>query len=238
MNNPTASLATLISMRVGIDNSINEINKFEVPDTVLIKDYNTLKADVEAVIKSIDTYTENTINKQFTDLGIRQRELDTRRLARMAHPQKKPFSLTGLFSDTFMEIKKNFKVITLFFGMFMGAVVASHIFITPVTNLAEASVSKMSVYTLFYGMYGAVLFPFTILYGLYSPPMWRAPLFPLIEEGNEPGWVNIFPISLIAALFKYSPPSINDTASNKLLMRIMCGIAVAFSVIAVTLEVK
>ena len=129
-----------------------------------------------------------------------------------------------IIKSTYKEFKQHFRVITLILGMYFGGVVGSHWAITDGITVEEVS----TMYTVFYGIYGALLFPFAICWGIYSPPMWRAPFMPIYIRGKEPGWTTMFPISSFLEFFKYNPPSLDDTVTDKTFLQVMCVIIAGF----------
>ena len=120
-----------------------------------------------------------------------------------------------------------------FGGLYFGGVVGSHWAIS-----SNAHITKSAMYTLFYGIYGALLFPFAILWGIYMPPMWRAAFMPLYIRAESPGWTNVVPISFVLDFFKYDIAEENDTTVDKVFLRVMCGITAAFCGISLFIKSK
>ena len=239
MDVATIGPPVLNTMLQSIQDSIKQLNGLPKPDEALIAQYTQLSLDVNGVLATISTYKADTFPPKLTELNTRQAALDTQKEADVnapapaptpapAPPQKVTFM--GVISNTFAEFKKHFKLITLILGMFIGGVVGSHWFISSDMTLP---LTKNRLYTIFYGIYGALLFPIAVIWGIYKPPMWRAPLFPLLVRGEEPPWVNIFPISILSEMFVYNAPSSDDTNADKTFLRVMCGIVAGFSVLAV-----
>ena len=240
MDVATIGPPVLNTMLHSIQDSINQLNGLPTPSAELIAQYTQLSLDVNGVLATISTYTADTFPPKLTDFNTRQTALDTQKAAAVAaaasppppQPPAPPKKVTfmGIVSSTFAEAKQHFKLITLIVGMFIGGVVGSHWFISSDMTLP---LTKNRLYTFFYGIYGALLFPVAIAWGLYKPPMWRAPLFPLLVRGEEPPWTNIFPISMLSEMFRYNAPSSEDTTADKTFLRVMCGIVAAFSVAAI-----
>lgn len=86
---------------------------------------------------------------------------------------------------------QNILAIHIAFSVLFGGIIGSHFFI-------ETTMLKR----LYYFVYGATLFPFTLLAAIYQPPLWRATLIPLTEGSR--------------GLFSFVAPSPLDKPSGTL----------------------
>jgi hypothetical protein len=208
----------LTSLKGTITLSVNELEPIKSLDnnaTTLINDYNTLGGEIDTAIKFISTYTPTTFPEFVKGINTRIDGLNTRKINLMKpFVSKKEVSVKTIFSDTVDQIKNHIIFVTTFLGMMFGCIVATHWF-----RISDVNTDKNSFYFLFYAIFGALIFPIPVLYGVVNPPMWRAPLIPLfIKNETSPGWVNFPGISL----FSYIPPTPNDLYVGKEVLRIMC----------------
>ena len=100
-----------------------------------------------------------------------------------------------LESSTTLGAVYVFKIITYSAGMLFAIIIISNTFY-----------DKNIFYKIFYCIWGALLYPFVILYGVYSPPHWRAIFIPLIDMEDDSGWKSNILISPFIFLFKYTGP--------------------------------
>jgi hypothetical protein len=100
--------------------------------------------------------------------------------------------------------------------MMFGCIVATHWSIT-----SDIKIDKNMFYFLFYAMFGALLFPLPVLYGVINPPMWRAPLIPLFKkDANSSDFISYPGINL----FTYIAPTPQDLPIGRNVLRTMCVI--------------
>lgn len=207
-----ASVA-LTSMRTSVDSSISELKRFKIPDTALLAEYEALKKDLDATIASQNAITADALNAKVSEINIRFAKLDAQKQAALPDATASSTSIVGAtYSSTFYSVR----FFTTIIGMFLGAIIGSHWFLHQTVN--HDFLSNLVIYKLFFGFYGALLFPITLAYAVINPPMWRASFLPLYQRGSpeEPSWM--------PDAFTYFPPSPEDTDSGKKILQILSGI--------------
>jgi hypothetical protein len=208
--------------KTGVNSSITELTKINTTDSTksdLISKYKGILTHIDTISSSLTTYTEQTFSTAITELNTKIGSVDDLKAKYLApFTPKKEVNLGSILADTLTEIKNNIIGITTIFGMFFGCIVASH------WSLINGTVPSSMLYVLYYGFYGALLFPPVVLYGLLFPPMWRAPLIPLFKKDeNSPVWLQFPGINL----FTYVQPTVDDLPVGKGILRVMCGAVVA-----------
>ena len=214
----------LSSLKGNISSSISELeqlNSTKTEVTTLISDYKSFINKLDGTISRLSTFNATTFPEEIKSLNSENDTLNRRKLEILKqHNTKKEISTKSIISDIYTEIQTHLIFITTVIGMIFGCIVTSHWLIT-----ADLAIEKNAFYFLFYAIFGALLFPIPVLYGVVNPPMWRAPLIPLfIRNESSPAWVNIPGISL----FSYIPPTPNDLYVGKEVLRIMCIIVSGF----------
>jgi len=208
----------LTSLKGNVTSSINELQSIKYLDNnvdILIKDYNTVGTTIDTATQTLSTYTPTTFPNFIKDINTSIDALDKRKTNLMKpFISKKEVSVNSIFSDTVNEIKDHIIFVTTVLGMMFGCIVATHWFRT-----SDVKTDKNTFYFLFYAIFGALIFPVPVLYGVVNPPMWRAPLIPIFEKSEtSPAWVNFPGISL----FSYIRPTPNDLYVGKEVLRMMC----------------
>jgi hypothetical protein len=206
-------------MQQSVLSSIAELKRSPTVDANILKDYETLKTDIDAAIGSKGSLTPDALTTKVSDLNVRLVALTEKKNAALPAADSAtntPTTLLGAtYSNTFFAIKGFMTIL----GSILGAIIGSHWFLQATVN--NDFMSNRTLYKLFYALYGALLFPFTLMYAVINPPMWRAPLLPLYERGSEgePAWV--------PGVFKYYPPSPDDSDTGKKILQILSGIVLA-----------
>jgi hypothetical protein len=225
----------LNSINTNITSSISELSQTNRNDstiTAIITDYRSLQTRVRTDISGISNFTNTSFPTEINTINTQVAALDARKIAYL-EPITAPKSVTfnSLMADTWTEIKKNIMILTTVVGMMFGCIVASHWLIT-----ADMPIDKnVLLYHLYYAIFGALLFPIPVLYGLVNPPMWRAALIPLFEiKGGDPAWMSYPGINF----FTYITPTATDLPVGKGILRVMCGIVTALMGISIYLKVK
>lgn len=208
----------LKSMDMNVTSSINELTKIKSTANgivELINKYETIRNKIKKMLETISTFTPTTFPKEIDTINTEITSLDNQK-DKYLEPFIKPkeISVKSILSDTLSEIKTHIILITSVLGLIFGCIVASHWIIT-----ADMKISQNSLYFLFYAIFGALLFPIPIFYGVVYPPMWRAALIPLFKrEETSPAWID-YPVF---NLFTYSPPDPDDLPTGKMVLRMMC----------------
>lgn len=208
----------LKAIQTSIGTSLSELNKINPKDselTSLIGDYTKLNDKITADITGISNYTAITFPTTLNDINNQVATLDTRKVQYL-EPLRTPrdVSVQSILSDTWSEIKENIIGITTVLGMMFGCIVATHWSIT-----SDMKIDKNMFYFLFYAVFGALLFPIPLLYGIISPPMWRAPLIPLFKkDATSSAFISYPGINL----FTYMAPTPEDLPIGRNVLRSMC----------------
>jgi len=208
----------LKAIQTSIGTSLSELNKINPKNselTTLITDYTTLNNKITTDISGIANYTATTFPITLNDINNQLAILDTRRVTYLAPlTSVKTVSVGSIVSDTWSEIKTNIVGITTVLGMMFGCIVATHWSIT-----SDMKIDKNMFYFLFYAVFGALLFPFPVLYGVINPPMWRAPLIPLFKkDATSSAFISYPGINL----FTYIAPTPEDLPIGRNVLRTMC----------------
>ena len=206
---------TFKQLLLNIDTSVGKAQGLATPDTALISDYTTLKTDIQAVYYAYATTDITALTNKTQDFQGRLDILDARLAALLPTPVSKEPTAAEVAAMTAKKTAATILFVTILIGMFLGGIVVSHAFIeTPL------------MYRLYYFFYGAALFPISLAYGVYDPPIWRAVLFPLFEKGDEPASLKTFPLSLVWSLIAFSAPNPDDYDTigvYKNVLRLACG---------------
>jgi len=143
------------NLKTQIDDTLKVLEGTEPKDTALMNDFVALSADVVAVANAWQT-------TEFSQLQGKAKELNDRYYA--LRPRVPV--IRGFAASTGANVLDLLVMIAVLFG----GIIASHYFIT------------MSVqYRLYYFIFGAALFPFSLMAAVVSPPQWRATIFPWVE---------------------------------------------------------
>lgn len=213
--NQTAT-TTIATLKNSIQTSLDSLIVLGNPDQTLATDYETLKKDIDVFDAGRASLDSNTIYTKLSEFNSRIYDLEKRK---RVYTDKQKTLVEATQSVMYDLIKHVVTVI----GMFLGAVIASHWFHTATLN---GFLSDKVVYKLFYGFYGALLFPFALLIGLFDPPKWRAPFIPLFEQGDEenPGWAEGF----LGKAFVYAAPTVEDKNTGQKILQVLSGIFLGF----------
>ena len=213
----------LNALTTSINANITELSRYPATDATnidLVKQYTNLNITIKAVNDALAQYTIQSFSLKLTELNTQMAAIDAnkQKYTDTFKVESKDVTLMGILKETWAEIKTNVVAVTTGLGMLFGCIIGSHWFFSSTTEL-----SKGILYTLFYGLYGALLFPFTILYGIIFPPTWRAPLIPLFDKEGAPYWTAIPIISIFTGLFRYSTPQgEDDIDTHQTTLRLMC----------------
>lgn len=159
-----------------IDATLNLLESREPKDTGMMSDLVTLSNDIVAIANVWQT----------TDMD----QLRTK--ARGFQEKYESYRVQiPVISGLAISTGQNILAMLLAFSVLFGGIIGSHFFI-------QAS----ALQRFYYFVYGAALFPFTLLFAIYQPPLWRATLIPLVEGSR--------------GLFSFVAPSPLDKPSNTL----------------------
>lgn len=178
------------------NDSIVAIGATNVPDASLQDEFRALIKEIETAIATEATTDVSAYTSRLTELTSKYDELKGRRIKFLAQANPNLYTYTDLLKMTYGTALDTGLFIVILTAVILGGSVAANIFID--TTL---------VYRLYYFVYGAAFFPFTLLYALYNPPYWRSTIFPWVQRGEESSALSKFPLSLLWNLISYTKPS-------------------------------
>lgn len=193
--------------------SLVAIGGVKVPDAVLQDEFRVLIKEIEETIAAEATMDLSVYTTRLQELTTKYDGLKSRKIKFLADTNPNLYTLADLAMLTYgtaMDTALFFLMVT---AVLLGGSIAANIF-----------VDKTLVYRLYYFVYGAALFPFTLLYGLFDPPYWRSTLFPWVQRGEESSAMSKFPLSLLWNLISFAKPSPFDEETlgfSKMLLRFL-----------------
>ena len=120
-------------------------------------------------------------------------------------------SESGDFRSAVMtEFKYYCKIVTYILGPILGFIIMTNTFF-----------DEKFTFKIFYGFFGALWYPITVLFALFVPPVWRALFIPLVKTD--------LPISFFE-FWKYNVTiDLDQTAKSQIMMRLVCiGFVILF----------
>lgn len=186
----------------------------------LLAEYAALNTDVQATLDTAPNTDSIVLSNKVNEYNSRLADLSRRKDTALRGQRA---DVSGNFlAEVRYGFIDNIKLIALLSGTYLGGVVASHYYI-----------EKAWYYKLFYFVYGALLFPITVLMGIFNPPVWRAMIVPLFQRG-ETGFMNLALVNFLS-LFFYRAPSIDDSNFMRQFLRVACIVAAVIFVSAYVL---
>jgi hypothetical protein len=182
------------------NDSLVAIGAVEVPDAVLQDEFRVLIKEIETTIAAEATTDLTVYTTRLQELTAKYDALKARRIKFLADTNPNLYTLADLAKltyETAMDTALFFLILT---AVLLGGSVAANLFI-----------DRSPAYRLYYFIYGAAFFPFTLLYALFNPPYWRSTLFPMVQRGEESSAMSKFPLSLLWNMISYAKPSPLDT---------------------------
>ena len=154
-------------MLIKIDNNINELTvQGGTNATALIVKFDTLKTEVTSALNDASGTTIDMLSAKVSSLSSKLVELEIEKN-------------NLLIKDNTFTFKEKFKMVTVYLGIMFGIMIAMNKF-------WPGHRTDMGIlYTLLYGLWGAILYPVVLLYGIYDTPSWLA-LFPLFDIKDYP----------------------------------------------------
>jgi hypothetical protein len=210
------TISSIQVLRDQCDKSIRELSTFTQQSAVdLTKEYTDLKAEIVTTLGATATTDLTALTAKLTEYTSRIGVLNGKKQTVLSEISPMSGTIPSLFILKLINI---LLFISVGVGLFLGGVVGAHAYPT-----------KAWYYKVFYTIYGAALFPLTLLLGLFNPPVWRAPFIPLIIKGvDEPPWSKFLLIRPFAALLKYDPPSVETLKStSQAVLQVLCGLTFA-----------
>jgi len=200
----------MLSMMKSISDSIAELSKINSTDsTTLQNDYKSLMEDLQGYI-NIDNLIDSSPETPGDILNKARGQLialDERRDAIINNYVNKS---EDFWSAVMSEFKYYCKMATYVLGPILGFIIMTNTFF-----------DEKFTFKLFYGLFGALWYPITVLYGLFVPPVWRALFIPLVKSD--------LPVSLFE-FWKYDVTiELDVTAKSQTMMRLICiGFVILF----------
>jgi len=195
-------LQTLLS---SVQNSINDLLPItSTESTDLQANYNTQITKIQAAISGANTTDSTALGIQLQDLRSQIQIYDSRRDTIIGN-------YVGESKDFFSAVKTEFKyyctMMIYILGPLFGFIIATNTF------YAE----KVSI-KLFYGFWGALWYPLTLLFGVIDPPKWRALIIPLVATNESFFFLQFWMYKSVTDI----AVEIEDSAKSKTMMRMIC----------------
>jgi hypothetical protein len=127
--------------------------------------YNTLLTTINKSIKDIDSASVNVIAAQQSSYNSQLDDLNTEKNEIITR-------INGVTSGYII------RQVSYALGMLFAVII--------ITN---KMVGEKWQFLMLYALWGAILYPFVLLYGLYDPPAWRALLIPIFELPSKEWYV-------------------------------------------------
>ena len=200
----------LQSMMKSMNDSIAELANITSTDSI------TLQNDYKSFMEKIQTYINvdnlidtspltpgDALNKARGDLIA----LDERRDAIINNYVNQS---GDFWSAVISEFKYYCKMATYVLGPILGFIIMTNTFF-----------DEKITFKLFYGLFGALWYPLSVLFAIFVPPVWRALFIPLVKTD--------LPVSLFE-FWKYNVTiDLDVTAKSQTMMRLICiGFAILF----------
>lgn len=208
-------LTQMNSFITEIDSSITLIKGTTNPDEGLITKYGSLKKAIEDTINGATSVDITALTASLQAHQNAKLDLDKEKATFMFKAKPNAYTLSDFAKMTLGKTLDTVLLCIFCLVVVLGGTIASHYVI-----------DKPLAYRLYYFVYGAALFPFSLAYGAVSPTYWRSTIFPLFEKGSEGSILTSFPLSFFWSFFAFSPPTPRDTETigyTRLLMRIFSG---------------
>ena len=186
------------------NNSIDELSKVNTPEsTTLQSEYESIITRIQVAI-NMDNATQLPSGTTVSDLVLEARTqlvtLDRRRdviISGYVATSK------NFFSAIMTEFKYYATAVIYILGPLFGFIIMTNLFF-----------DEKVLYKLFYGFWGALWYPLTILFGIFDPPVWRALFIPLVRSDE--------PFSFMEFWKYHVTIDIDATAKSTLMMRLIC----------------
>jgi len=195
----------LTTLQGSVNSSLDRLKQYQSdPDAKSLSgSYYNLQQAINATIKDISGASSNTIAAEQSGYTTQMINLDAQR----------DVVLTRIKGYTIYDTLRQ---VSYCIGMVFAAII--------ITNFM---VSEPWYYKLFfYAPWGMIFYPVVLLYCLYDPPVWRAPLFPLVEVSTSmPAWLRNL------QFISYSPlGKIQEGSDGSTTLRAFTALVVAFGI--------
>jgi len=190
-----------------IDKSLSDISVVTITAdasgqsiTTLKNSYTNLKETISTQLKAWSTTDLTTLSASLATSKSQKDGLDTTRHTYIMNG-KLDLTFSGIAHATAQATLEKFALASVFSAFIFGGIVVSN------TYIEESFLIRV-----FYFIYGAALFPISLIYGIFYTPTWHSALFPLFEKTKA----NI-------PLFSYKKPTALDpSGGNKFPLMICC----------------
>jgi hypothetical protein len=184
-----------------ITNSIKDLSVVKTDDSAALQEeYTTLQTSIREVIADSNTSDPDKLLSDVKDYQKDTHDLDAKRDTIMGTYSGN----VGFLTAVGREFLYYSTMVIYIIGPLFGFIIMSNAFFDESIPLK-----------LFYGFWGALWYPLSLLYSLFNPPVWRSLLFPLIRD-DEP--------FMFLEVWKYHVTvDIDETAKGQLMMRIVSG---------------
>jgi hypothetical protein len=212
LDNKYSSVVSLRDLKRDIARSLSDISGVPITNdangkaiTDLKTAYTKLDSDIDNEISSWSKTDFTTLTLNLQRLSI-QKETYDRSRRDIIKNKSMDLTFTGFTRRIANDTLENIATTSIIIGFILGGIVMSN-------NYIEKSVNMR----LFYFVYGAALFPISLLYGIVNTPTWHSTIIPLVRQE----------ISAIA-LFSYRNPNLtidSPTGGYKTSLMICCIIS-------------
>lgn len=205
----------ITALRNKIEGRVKDVKKNALAPDTLKNDYDKLLADADEAIKSVkdpkyDNNTQNPSSEGFQDsrkAHIREKIYELKKRLAELDAQRdevgnKVFNWERFYKRIFGIMMRGIALISVTLGVLFGGIVMSNAF-------ADEYFWGIR---LFYFIYGAVLFPLSIIYGIYKKPYWVAGIFPIYQMSLLTGPVPVPIVESVAPQAQKAPTSSEVTA--------------------------
>jgi len=190
-----------------IDRSLSDISGVPIKSdasgqaiTNMKESYKALEVKVNKQIEGWSKTDITLLSSTLQEYKSEKEKLDEKRKPLLPEGSL-DLSFSGLAHNIAQKTLQNFATISVISAFIFGGVVMSNVY-----------VNEPLLLRLFYFVYGAALFPFSLLYGIINTPTWHAAVFPLVERTKS-----------ALPLFSYSKPSAySATGGNKIPLLLCC----------------
>lgn len=208
----TAFVIQLQGHSKSIQNSINELANITSSESKgLQANYTTLLKRVQTTITASSSLDPTTLSSQLNNIQSQLTIYDTQRNSILG-------SYVGGSKNFFSAVLSEFKYFCKLSVYVLGPLFAFII-------MTNTFYSEKVIYMIFYGLWGALWYPLTILFAIVNPPKWRALLIPIQPSETPYFFLEFWKYYAITDI----ATEIEDTAKSKTMVRLISmGLAVTF----------
>ena len=186
-------------------NSIDELSKINTPDsTQLQADYTTFIQSTQNLINTDNgTVLPNGVTMPDLVSGVNKQNIALN--ARRDTIINLYITTSGNFFGAVMsEFKYYTKMAVFILGPLFGFIILTNTFYD----------SPNMIFKFFYGFWGALWYPLTLLFAIFDPPVWRAGIIPLVRSDSHVPFFEFWKYNMTI--------DIDVIAKSKTMMRLIC----------------